>query len=103
MLGLLVHLGFKFSDTEAYVNKDTQNHIACCRVILYYVSFLSTASFSKLRNKDRVSKSLMSDRSYAKYVVFIAVFILKRNVWGRCLYTLILDEATDACKSKIAY
>lgn len=45
----------------------------------------------------------MSDRSYAKYVVFIVVFVLKRNVWGRCLYTLILDEATDACKSKIAY
>ena len=45
----------------------------------------------------------MSDRAYAKYVAFIAVFILKRNVWDRCLYTLILDDATDACKSKIAY
>ena len=45
----------------------------------------------------------MSDRSYAKYVAFIVVFIFKRNIRGRCLYTLILDEATDACKSKIAY
>lgn len=39
----------------------------------------------------------MSDRAYAKYVAFIAVFISK-EMYGIGVCILILDDATDACK-----
>ena len=63
--------------------------------------FINSFLLQGEKQRDRVSKSLLSDRSYAEYVASIVVFILKRNVWDRCLYTLILDEAVNACKLKL--